>query len=64
MICSDGLHGKVSDSDILHIIHKNISDPAHCTQAHVQSTVDELIAQANQNGGQDNISVIVAVAQA
>ena len=64
MICSDGLHGKVSDGDILHLIHKNIPDPARCTQTQVQATVDELIAQANQNGGQDNISVIVAVAQA
>lgn len=64
MICSDGLHGKVSDSDILHLIHKNISDPARCTQAQVETAVNELIAQANQNGGQDNISVILAVAQA
>lgn len=64
MICSDGLHGKVSDSDILFIIQKNIPDPAQCTQTQVESTVNELIAQANQNGCQDNISVIIAVAQA
>jgi serine/threonine protein phosphatase PrpC len=64
MICSDGLHGKVSDGDILHLIHKNIPDPAHCTQAQVKAAVDDLISQANENGGQDNISVIVAVAQA
>jgi PPM family protein phosphatase len=64
MICSDGLHGKVSDGDILHLIHKNIPDPSHCTLAQVKATVDDLISQANENGGQDNISVIVAVAQA
>lgn len=64
LICSDGLHGKVSDSDILHIVQKNISDPARCQLADVQRTVKELIQQANDNGGQDNISVIVAVAQA
>lgn len=64
MICSDGLHGKVSDGDILHIIQKNITDPASCNMADVEAAVKELIQQANDNGGQDNISVILAVAQA
>jgi protein phosphatase len=64
MICSDGLHGKVSDGDILHIIQQYINDPATCTMADVEGAVKELIQQANDNGGQDNISVIVAVAQA
>lgn len=64
MICSDGLHGKVSDGDILHIIQQYINDPATCTIADVEGAVKELIQQANDNGGQDNISVIVAVAQA
>ena len=64
MICSDGLHGKVSDGDILHIIQKNITDPATCQISDVEAAVKELIYQANDNGGQDNISVILAVAQA
>ncbi len=64
LICSDGLHGKVSDSDILHILHRNISDPSRCTTADVEKAVHELIEQANINGGQDNISAILAVAQA
>jgi protein phosphatase len=64
MICSDGLHGKVSDGDILQIIQKNIHDPALCTIEHIQEAVKDLIQQANDNGGQDNISVILAVAQA
>lgn len=64
LICSDGLHGKVSDGDILHIIQKNIVDPATCIMEDVEATVKELIQQANDNGGQDNISVILAVAQA
>ena len=64
LVCSDGLHGKVSDSDILHIVQRNISDPSRCQQADVERTVKELIQQANDNGGQDNISVILAVAQA
>jgi protein phosphatase len=64
IVCSDGLHGKVSDGDILHIIQKNISDPSRCQLSDVEKTVNDLIHQANDNGGQDNISVILAVAQA
>lgn len=64
LVCSDGLHGKVSDSDILHIVQKNILDPATCIIEDLEATVRELIQQANDNGGQDNISVILAVAQA
>lgn len=64
LICSDGLHGKVSDGDILYIVQKNISDPSRCQIADVEKTIKELIQQANDNGGQDNISVILAVAQA
>lgn len=63
LICSDGLHGKVSDEDILFIINKHIPEPALATQAALDSTVAELIAQANANGGQDNISVILALAK-
>ncbi len=64
LICSDGLHGKVSDGDILYIIQKNIVDPSSCVIGDLEKTVKELIQQANENGGQDNISVILAVAQA
>jgi serine/threonine protein phosphatase PrpC len=64
IVCSDGLHGKVSDADLLHIVRKNISDPSRCQIQDLERTVAELIHQANENGGQDNISVILAVAQA
>ena len=64
LVCSDGLHGKVSDGDILQIVQRNISDPSRCQLTDVEKTVQELIQQANDNGGQDNISVIIAVAQA
>ena len=64
LICSDGLHGKVSDGDILHIVKKNIPNPAEATKSHLEDAVYELIKQANDNGGQDNISVIIAVAKA
>lgn len=64
LICSDGLHGKVSDGDILHIVRSNIPNPAEATKGQLEDAVHELIRQANENGGQDNISVIIAVAKA
>lgn len=62
MICSDGLHGKVSDEDIMFIIDHHIPEPAKVTQDAVDACVKALIKQANDNGGNDNISVIVVVA--
>ncbi len=64
LICSDGLHGKVSDRDILFIVQQYLPDPENCDASQVQTLVNELIKQANENGGQDNISVIIAIAQA
>jgi len=61
--CSDGLHGKVSDADILYIINTNIPDPSKASEAQVQKVVDLLVDQANANGGNDNISVILVIAQ-
>ncbi len=63
LICSDGLHGKVSDHDILSIINQNIPDPAQADLETVEKTAKALIQQANDNGGQDNISVIISIAQ-
>lgn len=62
-ICSDGLHGKVSDADIVFIINKHIQSPENATPEMVQETVSILTEQAKTNGGQDNISVIMAVAK-
>jgi serine/threonine protein phosphatase PrpC len=64
LICSDGLHGKVSDEEILKIVNNHLPDPSRCQLPDVEKTVKELINKANDKGGQDNISVIVAVAQA
>ena len=52
MLCSDGLHGKVSDADMAYIITKNIPNPANATQELLDKTVAQLI---------DNISVIIAL---
>jgi protein phosphatase len=50
MLCSDGLWGVVSEEQILTNV-KNSTSPALACQA--------LIAAANENGGPDNISVIL-----
>jgi protein phosphatase len=61
--CSDGLHGKVSDEDILFIVNKHIADPAHATQQIADQVVKDLITLACDNGGNDNITLILMIAQ-
>jgi protein phosphatase len=63
LICSDGLHGKVSDEDILFLVNELIKDPARATTSELDKLVYELIKLANENGGQDNITVIALIAQ-
>ena len=50
LMCSDGLSNMVAKSGIKQILDMNISD---------EEKVDALIAEANDNGGADNISVII-----
>lgn len=63
LICSDGLHGKLTDEDIVNTINSFIPEPETTTPEVLQQAVDKLIELANFQGGQDNISVIVTVAQ-
>lgn len=61
--CSDGLHGKVSDEDILYLINKHIPNPASASQKDADELIQALIGLANENGGQDNITAIIVIAQ-
>ena len=61
--CSDGLHGKVSDEDIVYLINKYIPDPGVATQEVADAVIKALIDLANENGGQDNITAILVIAQ-
>lgn len=63
LICSDGLHGQVSDHDILHIINNGIPVPESATQEDLDEVTHQLVGQANKNGGQDNISAILLLVQ-
>lgn len=52
LLCSDGLSGKLRAEDIQNIVLSNISNLA--------TACDELIAEANNRGGEDNITVVLA----
>ncbi len=50
LICSDGLTNMIEDSEIRKIM---------CSQRDLAESVERLVAAANENGGKDNISVII-----
>lgn len=52
LLCSDGLCGMVSDTDILHTVMSSVDD--------LTRIVSELTAKANEAGGSDNITVALA----
>lgn len=52
MICSDGLSNKVAASSIQRIITENFDQ--------LQMACAELVKEANENGGEDNITVVLA----
>jgi protein phosphatase len=51
LLCSDGLSGKLRAEDIQNIVMSNPELPQACS---------ELIAEANNRGGEDNITVVLA----
>jgi PPM family protein phosphatase len=54
LLCCDGLINDISDDEIAQIVLDNIGNP--------QVACDKLVARANERGGTDNISVIIAPA--
>ena len=50
LVCSDGLHGPITDADLADVV----ANEDHAT------VCDRLIAEANDRGGPDNITVVVA----
>jgi protein phosphatase len=51
VLCSDGLNGMVADDKILDIVHRAGTD--------VEAAAKQLVAEANRNGGEDNVTVVV-----
>ena len=52
LLCSDGLSNKVSAAEMQRIVNENFDS--------LQSACAELIKLANENGGEDNITVVIA----
>src|SRR5436309_674056 len=52
LLCSDGLSGKLRGDDIRHIVTSSNGDLARACEA--------LVAEANDRGGEDNITVVLA----
>ncbi len=52
LLCSDGLWAKVSDAEIAEVL---MNEP------NAQAAVDKFIALANERGGDDNVTLILAV---
>lgn len=52
LLCSDGLSGKLRAEDIQHIVNNSKGDLA--------KACDALIEEANNRGGEDNITVVIA----
>lgn len=50
LLCTDGLSNMVDNDKIFEIVSKN---------ATIESKVDELVNEANKNGGRDNIAIIL-----
>jgi protein phosphatase len=50
VLCSDGLSGPVSDSEMLEILNANQD---------LKAGASKLIERANANGGPDNITVVL-----
>jgi protein phosphatase len=53
LICSDGLSGPLSDTEILSCVERNKNEPTF------DRALEELIASANETAGDDNITVIL-----
>ena len=54
VLCSDGLSGMVDDADILDIVRRHQDIRVSCT---------ELIAMANEHGGEDNVTAVLVKIQ-
>ena len=51
LLCTDGLHGMLTRTEILEILMTKKDD--------LEQAVQSLIAAANENGGKDNVTAVV-----
>lgn len=58
LLCSDGLSGMIEDTEILRIVQEEFFRSKGDVKR-LQAAVDRLIAGANENGGEDNITTVM-----
>ena len=63
LICSDGVHGKINDEDLIYLINQEIPKPSSAKNKDLKRTAQRIVDLAKDNGGNDNISVILVLAQ-
>ena len=51
LLCTDGLHGMLTEAEILEVLTTKQDD--------LEQVVQNLIAAANENGGKDNVTAVV-----
>jgi len=51
VLCSDGLNGMITDEAILEVVLENRGD--------LERTAEQLVGSANENGGEDNVTVVL-----
>ncbi len=51
MLCSDGLHGMVSDDDIARLLVSSLDS--------LEAATARLVDAANEAGGRDNVTVVL-----
>ncbi len=59
LICSDGLSGLIDDMEMLDQVQRHVFDKDERTEADLQTAIGELIAAANNRGGDDNITAVM-----
>ncbi len=57
MLCSDGLSGQLSDEEIADVVSQHLDAP---TTERLHACARELIERANNSGGADNVTVVLA----
>jgi len=60
LLCSDGLYNKVAATEMVDTVEQFL--PKHAQSPDLENVSKKLIALANEYGGQDNISIVTALA--
>ncbi len=60
LLCSDGLSNYADEKELINLLYGSIPNPKVSTEAALAKKVNALIAFANEKGGSDNITAVLA----